>query len=153
NGDDQQLDFFYDGANLTLYDRKGNHYATAPTPATVAETLDAIRARYGIVFPLGDFIQMAANEDLLKNISDAGYIGTSRIDGVETETLAIRQPDVDWQVWIEKDDTPLPRKIVITSKKQPTQPQYTATLSWELDPTFNDSLFTFTPPQDATRIR
>jgi len=152
-GDEQDLQFIYDGQTLTLYDTQGNHYAVTPTPPTVARTLDAIRARYGIVFPLADFIYMSADENLLQNITAAGYIGTSRIDGVECDHVAIRQPDVDWQVWIEKDETPLPRKLVITSKTQPTHPQYIALLKWDLAPAINNDLFTFTPPPDAVRIK
>ena len=152
-GDEQDLQFIYDGQTLTLYDAAGKYYATAPAPPTVARTLDAVRARYGIVFPLADFIQMSAQEDLLKNITAAGYIGVSRIDGVECDHVAIRQPDVDWQVWIEKGETPLPRKIVITTKTQPTQPQYIATLKWDTTPSIDSNLFTFTPPDDAVRIK
>jgi len=152
-GDEQDLQFIYDGKTLTLYDAPGKHYATAPAPPTVARTLDAIRARYGIVFPLADFIQMSAQENLLQNITAAGYIGTSRIDGVECDHVAVRQSDVDWQVWIEKSETPLPRKVVITTKTQPTQPQYIATLKWDTTPSIDSSLFTFTPPADAVRIK
>src|SRR6185436_19746284 len=111
-GDEQDLQFIYDGQNLVLYDAPGKFYASTPAPPTVGRTLDAIRARYGIVFPLADFIQMSAKENLLQNIKAAGYIGTSRIDGVECDHVAVRQPDVDWQVWIEKGDKPLPRKVV-----------------------------------------
>ena len=152
-GDEQDLQFIYDGKTLTLYDAAGKHYATAPAPPTVARTLDAIRARYGIVFPLADFIEMSAQENLLQNITAAGYIGTSRIDGVECDHVAIRQSDVDWQVWIEKSETPLPRKVVITTKTQPTQPQYIATLKWDTTVSFDSDLFTFTPPADAVRIK
>jgi hypothetical protein len=53
---------------------------------------------------------MAAGEDLLQDMTAAGYIGTSWIDGVECDHVAVRQADVDWQVWIERGDTPLPRK-------------------------------------------
>ena len=96
---------------------------------------------------------MAAQENLLHNITAAGYIGTSRIDGTECDHIAIRQPDVDWQVWIEKGDTPLPRKVVITTKKQPTQPQFIGTLKWDINPSIDSNLFTFTPPADAIRIK
>jgi hypothetical protein len=53
---------------------------------------------------------MAAGENLLQDMTAAGYIGTSWIDGVECDHVAVRQADVDWQVWIERGDTPLPRK-------------------------------------------
>jgi hypothetical protein len=152
-GDEQDLQLIYDGTTVTLYDAAGKHYAAAPAPPTVARTLDAIRARYGIVFPLADFIQMSAQENLLQNITAAGYIGDSRIDGVECDHVAIRQADVDWQVWIEKGEKPLPRKVVITTKSQPTQPQYIATLKWDTSPSIDSDLFAFTPPADAVRIK
>jgi hypothetical protein len=152
-GDEQDVQFIYDGKTLTLYDAAGKHYASTPAPPTVARTLDVIRARYGIVLPLADFIEMSSQENLLQNITEAGYIGTSRVDGVECDHLAIRQQDVDWQVWIEKGEKPLPRKIVITTKTHPTQPQYIATLKWDTDVRMESDLFTFTPPADAVRIK
>jgi hypothetical protein len=153
SGDEQDVQFIYNGQTLTLYDAAGKHYASAPAPPTVPRTLDFIRARYGIVLPLADFIQMSAQENLLQSITAAGYIGVSRVDGVECDHLAIRQPDVDWQVWIEKDETPLPRKIVITTKTHPTQPQYIAKLKWDTTVSIDSSLFTFSPPAGAVRIK
>ncbi|HEY5617355.1 MAG TPA: DUF2092 domain-containing protein [Vicinamibacterales bacterium] len=151
-GDDRDLEFFYNGRTLTVFSHEKNYYASTPAPPTISRTLDATRARHGIVMPLADFIQMAAGEDFKQSIVGAGHIGTSRIDGVECDHLAIRQADVDWQVWIEKGATPLPRKLVITTKNQPTQPQYVATLEWDLSPGIDDSLFTFVPPPNAVRI-
>ncbi|MGH9255912.1 MAG: DUF2092 domain-containing protein [Vicinamibacterales bacterium] len=150
--DDQDLQFFYNGQTLTVFSREKNYYGSTPVPPTVARMLDATRARHGIVMPLVDFIQMAAGEDFQQSIIGAGYIGTSRIGGVECDHLAIRQTDVDWQVWIEKSQTPLPRRLVITTKTEPTQPQYISTLTWDLSPTIDDTLFTFTPPPNAVRI-
>jgi hypothetical protein len=151
-GDDQDLEFFYNGQTLTVFSREKNYYASTPAPPTLARTLDATRARHGIEMPLADFIQMASGEDLRQSITRAGYIGTSRIDNVECDHVALRQADVDWQVWIEKGQTPLPRKLVITTKTEPTQPQYIARLTWDFAPTTDDSLFTFTPPPNAVRI-
>jgi hypothetical protein len=152
-GDEQDLQFIYDGSNLTLYDVPRKYYATAAAPPTVSRTLDAVQARYGIVFPMADFIQMAAQENLLQNITDAGYIGTSFIDGVECEHVAARQKDVDWQVWIEKGSKPLPRKLVITTKTEPTQPQFVARIDWDTAADIDSNLFSFNPPSDAVRIK
>jgi hypothetical protein len=73
-GDDHDLQFIYNGQSLTLFSGKQNYYATTAAPPTIARTLDAIRARTGIVFPLADMIQMSAGEDLLQDITEAGYI-------------------------------------------------------------------------------
>ena len=151
-GDEHDLQFFYDGRTLTVFSRDKNMYASTPAPPTVSRTLDATRVRHGISMPLADFIQMASADNVLDEILDAGYIGTSRVDGVECDHIAIRQRDVDWQVWLERSATPLPRRMVITTKTEPTQPQYIATFRWNLSPKFDDKLFVFTPPPNAARI-
>ena len=151
-GDEHDLQFFYDGRTLTVFSLDKNMYASTPAPPTVARTLDATRVRHGISMPVADFIQMASADDVLEEIVDAGYIGTSRVDGVECDHIAVRQRDVDWQVWIERSATPLPRRMVITTKTEPTQPQYVATLRWDLSPKIDDTSFVFTPPPNAVRI-
>jgi hypothetical protein len=40
-----------------------------------------------------------------------------------------------------------------TASKQPTQPQYIATLRWDLEPRFDSNQFTFNAPEDAVRIK
>jgi hypothetical protein len=151
--DDHDLEFIYDGKTFTLFGVGQNFYASSPAPPTVPRMLNAVRAKYGIVFPLADFIQMAGNENLLQEVTKIGYIGTSRIEGVECDHLAVRQSEVDWQVWIEKGDKPLPLRLIITTKTQPTQPQFMTTLRWDLSPAVDDNMFSFTPPKDAVRIR
>jgi hypothetical protein len=60
---------------------------------------------------------------------------------------------VDFQVWVAQGSQPLPRRIVITYKDEPRQPQFWADLSnWNLAPEVSDALFTFTPPEGADRI-
>lgn len=80
------------------------------------------------------------------------FVGPARIDGTVTEHYAFRQPGVDWQVWIETGARPLPRRLVITTTDDPSQPQYASTLKWNTDAKLGDSAFTFVPPKDAHRI-
>lgn len=42
--------------------------------------------------------------------------------------LFFQGKDVDWQIWIEDSPESLPRKLVITEKKQLAAPQFTAVL-------------------------
>ena len=54
---------------------------------------------------------------------------------------------------IERSETPLPRKLVITTtKEEETQSQYVARLTWNLTPQLDDTLFTFEPPEEAHKI-
>jgi hypothetical protein len=65
---------------------------------------------------------------------------------------AFRQEESDWQLWVERSATPLPRKLVITTTGEAAQPQFVAVLTWNLTPQFDDAMFTFVPPADAHKI-
>jgi hypothetical protein len=64
------------------------------------------------------------------------------------------QDDIDWQIWIEDSQTPLPRKLVITSKWLAGAPQFTALMSyWKTSARLPQDLFIFTPPMTARKIK
>ena len=71
------------------------------------------------------------------------------VEGVICRHYAIRGPGLDWQVWIRGEDVPLPRKLVVTALGGEARPQYAAILTWNLAPSLNDDVFTFTPPRGA----
>ena len=80
------------------------------------------------------------------------FIGPSEIGGVTCGHYAFRQDGLDWQVWIQMGDYPLPRKLVLTTMTDEARPQYVATFTWNLAPSFNDAAFTFVPPKGAGRV-
>ena len=43
---------------------------------------------------------------------------------------------VDWQLWIQSGDFPLPRKVVLTTTTDEARPQYSATYTWNLAASF-----------------
>lgn len=59
--------------------------------------------------------------------------------------LAFRQAAIDWQLWVEKERA-LPRKVLITTRYEVGEPQWQATLDWNLAPTIDASTFVFQPP-------
>ena len=77
--------------------------------------------------------------------------GPSVVQGTTCQHYAYRQADIDWQIWIQKGDYPLPRKLVITTRTDEARPQHTAVYTWNLAPSFNDAAFTFDPPAGAGR--
>jgi hypothetical protein len=79
-------------------------------------------------------------------------VGSATIDGTTCQHYAFRQDDIDWQLWVQKGDYPLPRKLVITTKTDDARPQHTAVYRWDLAPSFNDAAFTFDPPKGALRV-
>ena len=147
--------FIYDGKSFTVYSPKLGFYATAPAPATNRETLDAIYNKFGISLPLEDLFRWGdgSNASRLEALQSAYKVGTATIDGVETDHFAYREADVDWEVWIQAGDQPLPRKLVIVDRTDPAHPTFMTRLSWTVNPTFTDADFTFVPDANAKRIQ
>jgi hypothetical protein len=147
-----QRQFFYDGKTLTLYGARVKYYARVPAPSTIRQMLDVAEQRYGLVWPLADLFYWGTDEARIAGIRGAITVGSSRIGGVECDQYAFREEAVDYQVWIGKGKTPVPRKLVITTRQEEGQPQYVAVLRWDLAPKHDDKVFAFAPPKDARRI-
>ena len=144
--------FFYDGTNFTIFGQVVNYYATVPAPPTLAELAENLNDKYDIELPLFDLFEWGTNQDTIKKIKAADDIGPSAVGGVTCEQYAFRQEGVDWQVWIQLGEFPIPRKLVIRTLTDDAKPQYTEVLTWNLAPSFSDNAFTFDPPPDAKRI-
>jgi hypothetical protein len=150
--EDRSRMVFYDGKILTEYYPAKELYAQMDATGTIGEALEAAQSRYGVEFPLADFLRAVSADDLAKDLTAAGDVGKSRIEGADVEHYAYRTKDVDYQLWIESGDKPLLRKIVITSKTRPSQPQFAAVLTWDLSSKIDDAKFAFTPPEGAAKI-
>jgi hypothetical protein len=86
-------------------------------------------------------------------VISGAYIDLSVVDRIRCHHLAFRGNQVDWQIWIEDSDRPLPRKYIVTSKWMTGAPQFTvATKGWNLSPKIKEDMFTFVPPKDAKKI-
>ena len=147
--------FIYDGKNFTVYSPKLGFYATAPAPGTNKEVLDAIYNKFGISLPLEDLFRWGdgTNADRIAALKSAYEVGTATIDGVDTDHFAFREADVDWEVWIQRTGDPVPRKLVIVDRTDPSRPTFTARLNWQINPTFTDADFAFVPDANAKKIQ
>jgi hypothetical protein len=145
-------EFFYDGKALSLWIEATKSWASVATTGTVPETIAFVASKYDVNFPLGDLLGRAARKELLRDVEAGIVIGTGRVAGVECDHLGFHQAGVDWQVWIEKGARPLPRKMVITTLDEPSQPQHSELLTWDLSPKIDAGTFTFAPPDGAQRI-
>ena len=152
-GDQQHRLFFYDGKTFTLFAQQMNLYATVPAPPTLVDLVDKLQENFDIELPLVDMFYWGTSRSADKEIKAAADVGPSSVDGVTCEQLAFRQPGIDWQVWIQKGDFPLPRKVVISTLTDEARPEYTAVYTWNLAPSFNDTAFAFEAPKDAQQIK
>jgi hypothetical protein len=144
--------FFYDGKNFTLYGPRSGYYATTAAPPTTRELIEVAGRRYGLEFPLADLFYWGTDKSGVKDLRSAISLGRSTVTGVQCDHFAFRQAGVDWQIWIERGQRPVPRKLVVTSIDEPSQPQYVVVLDWTLNPPLEDQLFTFVPPPGAHPI-
>lgn len=152
--DERQKDFeiYYDGHSLTLYGKNKNFYATSPAPATLQELVSGTFAERGIELPLQDLFLWGTDLDDESAITGAVVIADTTLQGKNCTHYAFRQEGVDWQIWIQSGDTPLPLQLVITTTSDAAQPQYSAALHWLLAPEITDGDFIFTPPEGARVI-
>ena len=145
--------FYYDGKTLTLYNPSEKAFATEPAPGSIEETLDFARESLGLMVPVADLIYRNAFPLLMQDVTLAVVVGKSAIGGVSCDHLLFSRPGVDFQVWIADSGQPLPYKYVVTDTGTPSWLSISTTMSdWDVSPSVDDSLFTFTPPEDAKMI-
>jgi hypothetical protein len=144
--------YYYDGKTLTVYGPRTHYYASVDAPPTTYQMLKAVSDKFGVDTPLLDLFEWGSGAVDLDKVTSAMYAGADRIGGHTCDQVAFRQPGVDWQLWISRNDPALPCKLVITSTDDPAQPQTTMILTWTTNSQFADDHFVFTPPPNAQRI-
>jgi hypothetical protein len=150
NSDRRDRLYLYDGKDFTLLAQRVNYYATVPAPATIGKLAEMLDTKYGLGLPLEDLFLWGGEQSL--GLTGAMFVGPSQVNGISCGQYAFRQDGLDWQVWIQMGDFPLPRKMVLTTTTDEARPQYTQTLTWNLAPSFNDAAFTFVAPKGAGRV-
>jgi len=150
--DRKQRQIYYDGKSVTQFAPRVGYYASVEAPGTIRETLTVAADKYDLEVPLADLFFWGTDQSGVDDIKSAIDLGPSRIDGVECEHYAFRQVGVDWQLWIESGKTPLPRKLVITTLDEPSQPQYATVLHWDLKSGGDSRMYAFVPPKGARKI-
>ena len=150
--DRRHRDFYFDGRTLTQVAPRAGYYASVSMPGTLAENMTRLAERYEIELPLADLFLWGTPAGGLDDVTSALLVGPAQVNGVACDHFAMRQPGVDWQVWVERGARALPLKLVITTTDEPAQPQYAATLKWTLGAPPAAGSVTYTPAKGMTRI-
>lgn len=147
------VELVFDGTSLTLHGKHNKIFARQNAPGTTDQLIEKMRTELSIQAPGADLLLTNAYEALTADVIDAKYIGHGVIGGIECDHLAFRNEDTDWQIWIERGSTPIPRKLVITSKAVTAAPQYTLVIrDWATDAKFSPDTFSFKAPDDAKEL-
>jgi hypothetical protein len=152
SSDRKQRSLFYDGTTFSVWARRSNYYASVPAPATTAELINVLEEKYGFDLPLVDLFRWGKSTDDVRRLTSAMDLGPSQVEGVTCQHYAFRQEGLDWQIWIQQGDYPLPRKLVLTTLTDEARPQAAMVYTWNLAPSYNDATFVFNAPADAKRI-
>ncbi|HEV8448121.1 MAG TPA: DUF2092 domain-containing protein [Gemmatimonadaceae bacterium] len=148
----QPRTLLYDGKTFTMWAPRVKYYATTNAPSTIIALIDTLDERFDIDVPGADLFRWGTAESDVANITDATDLGPAAINGVTCEQYAFRQAGLDWQIWIQRGDFPLPLKLVLTTTTDEARPQHSSTYTWNLAPSYNDKAFVFDPPSDAKKI-
>ncbi|VVE75167.1 hypothetical protein PSP31120_00409 [Pandoraea sputorum] len=147
-----EREIIYDGKQATLYSPQQKYYASVPFDGTLAQLVDALRARYGVELPLADLFSWGTPEAQHQKFESAMFAGQDYVGSDLCDHYAFRQSGIDWQIWITSGSKPLPRKVVVTRTDDDARPQSTSVLSWQPGFSIKPSTFDFRPPAGAKRI-
>jgi len=143
----------FDGKDIAVFNTKENVYATVASPGTVDDAIAYFLTDLDMRLPLADWLDSQFATRLPERVRAAIYVEPSQIAGVPCDHLALRGDEGDLQLWVAQGNQPLPRRLVITYKREEGRPQFWAQFSeWNLAPEVPDALFVFTPPAGAVKI-
>lgn len=153
DGDEHRRQVFYDGSTVTLYDMLKDLYAVTEVPGDIDGALDLVFEKYGLTVPLADLVYADPHAVLTEDAEYGSMVGVHGCGEKRCHHLLFTQEIIDWEIWIETGPRPVPRKLVITYKKEPGSPQYEARLSrWDFHPRLSEHAFTFHPPDGASEM-
>jgi hypothetical protein len=143
----------FDGQEITVYSPDQKMFAKASRPGDVDNAIVYLLSGLKLRMPLAMMFVTELPRALERRVRSVQKVEQTTDMGVACAHLAVRMDDVDFQVWIPTTGDPLPRRVVITYKQEPGQPQFWANLSeWNLAPNPPEGFFTFSPPEGTQRI-
>ncbi len=144
----------FDGKEIVAMGAGAKVYAATSKPGTVQEAIPYMVSDLELEIPLALLFVSSVGSDMLEGVESADYVETDFLMGLPCDHIAARTETVDFQLWIAQGDRPLPQRIVLLYKDEPGEPQFRGQfLEWNLKPDVSDSVFAFTPPPGAERVR
>ena len=115
--------------------------------------LDHLSDKYKVNLPVADLMFSDVSKALKESIISSEYLGIRTVQGVKTHHLSFESAGTDWQIWIEADASPLPRRFVVTYVKDKGEPQFMAQLDqWSIGGDMDASLFKAGVPDKAKKV-
>lgn len=153
-GDDgSATTIWFDGSKLTLWRRDANEVMSLDFEGATDAMLDHVIEEYDAQIPLADLFYSDLNKTFGEDLISAEYVGVRLIDGVKCHQLSFESPGADWQIWIEADSTPVPRRFVIDFVAEDNKPQYMAQMdAWSIGGEIEDFNFVAAVPESVEQV-
>lgn len=149
-GDDAERSLWYNGESFTVLDKQTNQYARIEVPDRVDDMLDYVVAEYGLTIPMADLLSDDPYESLTSNVLQGTYLGLHEVAGRPCHHLSFQQEQINWQIWIDSGEDPLPRKLLIEYKQELDAPHFCAILTdWQVLDMSSGEQFTFQAPSGS----
>lgn len=143
----------FDGKTITAYKPGDKVYARVEKPGTVDNAIVYLVQDLQMTVPLARMLLTTLPQELATKTEAVSYVEQDVLLDQPTHHLAIRGTDVDLQLWVTRTAPVLPRRVVITYRNEPGQPQFRAELTdWNLTPSFKPELFAWSPPAGIEQI-
>jgi hypothetical protein len=155
NGDDGSTKLAFDGKTAVVYSATPNKYASIPVAeGTIEAMMKEAVGRLGVDFPLADFLSEAPDKAFLTGVTSGRVVNTVTIDGAPYDHLFFSQPPgIELELWLSKNEPSLPRRLIVTYRSLPGQPNFIAELSdwnFNIHPPYAE--FAFQPPAGAEQV-
>jgi len=151
--DGQKHLILYDGKDITVFSPNQNVYAQATKPGGIDEAVMYFLRDLHMRLPLAAMVLSRFPQEVESRLQALDYVEKTTMNGKPVHHLVGGTETVDFQVWVEEGDQPLPLRIVLTYKLEEGQPQFRAQFTdWNLAPKISENEFTFSPPPGAHKI-
>jgi hypothetical protein len=143
----------FDGKTLSAFFPGENAFATLEKAGTLEQSIAYLADDVGVPMPLSDFIESDFYAAVVDQIELGIVIGDETVGDRPCEHLAFQGTGLIFQLWVEKGERPLPRRVVIEYTEEEGSPKFWAQIHrWELGLDTSDEAFAFSPPEGAERL-
>jgi len=147
------ISVWYDGSRLTVWQRSTNEFMALDFKGHTDQLLDELIDKYEFQIPLADLLYSDLMKSFGESIISSEYIGIRSVDGVPCHQISFESQGADWQIWIEADATPVPRRFVIDYVEEDSDPQFMAQLdAWSVGGELEDFNFTAAMPEGVKQV-
>lgn len=144
---------YFDGEKISIDLPDDGAYVAVSKPGTLDAAIAYLVDDLETPAPLHEFLTSNFYTGVADRIRSGYEITTETIAERSCHHLAFRTAEVDFQIWVEAGDRPLPCAVVITYKREEASPQFRALFDdWDLSPKASDRVFAYEPPDGAEQL-